>query len=80
MYIATKLKGLSIIGVSIIGAIGHNIGQLLVASIIVENILTVGYLPFMLITSLITGMFVGMVSKYYLSKMEIFYNKFIDRV
>ncbi len=64
MYIIYKANGFSIIGISIIGAIGHNIGQLIVASMIVENILTVGYLPFMLITSLITGFFVGIVSKY----------------
>ena len=64
MYIIYKFNGFSIIGISIIGAIGHNIGQLIVASMIVENILTVGYLPFMLITSLITGFFVGIVSKY----------------
>ena len=38
MYLASKVKDLSIIGVSIIGAIGHNIGQLLVASLIIENI------------------------------------------
>lgn len=64
MYLFTKIKGFSIIGVSIAGAIGHNIGQLLVASVIVKNIAMTTYLPFMLITSLITGMFVGMVSKF----------------
>ena len=64
MHLANKIKGFSLIGVSITGAIGHNIGQLLVASIIIQNINIIGYLPFMLITSLITGMFVGLVSKY----------------
>ena len=52
-----------------------NGGQLLVASLIVENINMVGYLPFMLITSLITGMFVGLVSKYCCPKMEKFSKK-----
>ena len=64
MYVASKISGFSLIGVSIIGAIGHNIGQLIVASIIVENVLTIGFLPFMLIASLVTGIFVGMVAKY----------------
>lgn len=72
MYLASKIKGFSIIGVSIIGAIGHNIGQLLVASIIVQNINMVGYLPFMLIASLVTGMFVGLVSKYCCPKLTKF--------
>ena len=54
---------------SIVGAIGHNIGQLLVASMIVQNINMIGYLPFMLIASLVTGIFVGLVSKYCYLKM-----------
>lgn len=71
MYISSRLKEFSIIGVSIIGAIGHNIGQLIVAGIIVKNIFAIGYLPFMLLTSLITGLFVGIVANYTLPKLEI---------
>ena len=69
MYLCNKINNLSIIGVSIVGAIGHNIGQLLVASMIVQNINMIGYLPFMLIASLVTGIFVGLVSKYCYLKM-----------
>ena len=71
MYVSSRLKEFSIIGVSIIGAIGHNIGQLIVAGIIVKNIFAIGYLPFMLLTSLITGLFVGIVANYTLPKLEI---------
>ena len=76
MYLASKIKDFSLIGVSIIGAIGHNIGQLLVASIIVENINMIGYLPFMLIASLLTGMFIGLVSKYCYPKLTMFSTEF----
>ncbi|MCC0685793.1 Gx transporter family protein [Clostridioides sp. ZZV14-6345] len=76
MYLSSKIKGLSIIGISIIGAIGHNIGQLIVASLIIENILAIGYLPFMLMASLVTGMFVGLVSRYTIPKLKHFYSKF----
>ena len=78
MYLATKIKGFSTIGVSIIGAIGHNIGQLLVASVIVENLLVVTYLPFMLVTSLVTGFFVGLVSKFCYPKMVKMGGSLID--
>ncbi|MGL5692869.1 MAG: Gx transporter family protein [Peptostreptococcaceae bacterium] len=64
MYLLNKIDGFSVIGISIIGAIGHNIGQLIVASIIVENAFAIGYLPFMLITSIVTGCFIGYTSKY----------------
>ena len=77
MYFASKIKDFSLIGVSIIGAIGHNIGQLLVASIIVENINMIGYLPFMLIASLLTGMFIGLVSKYCYPKLTMFSIEFL---
>lgn len=76
MYLSSRIKDFSLVGVSIIGAIGHNIGQLLVASIIVKNINMVGYLPFMLIASLVTGMFVGLVSKYCLPKLAKFSGKY----
>lgn len=69
MYLASRFKGLSIVGVSIIGAVGHNIGQLLVASIIIQNIDIIGYLPFMLVASLVTGVFVGIVSMYSTPKL-----------
>ncbi len=64
MYLFSRIKGFSTVGISIGGAIGHNVGQLLVASAIVKNIAMTTYLPFMLITSLVTGIFVGIVSKF----------------
>ena len=70
MFLVNKIKGFSVIGVSIAGAIAHNIGQLLVASILVENFLMITYLPFMLATSLVTGLFVGIVSQFCYSKMD----------
>ncbi len=79
MYICNRVKGFSIIGISILGALGHNIGQLLVASMIVQNINMVGYLPFMLIASLLTGMFVGLISKYCYPNMTSFSNGLLTK-
>lgn len=79
MHFSSKVKGFSTIGVSILGAIGHNIGQLLVASIIIDNLMIVTYLPFMLTASVITGMFVGIVSKYCYSKMKKFSAKMLTK-
>lgn len=52
----------SLIGVSIFGAIFHNVGQLLAASLIMENFKIFSYLPFMTLLSLFTGYFVGLSS------------------
>lgn len=50
----------SLIGVSIFGAIFHNVGQLLAASLIMENLKIFSYFPFMTLLSLFTGYFVGL--------------------
>ena len=78
MFLVNKIKGFSVIGVSIAGAIAHNMGQLLVASILVENFLMITYLPFMLVTSLVTGLFVGIVSQFCYSKMDRIKDSFIN--
>lgn len=59
----------SIIGVSAAGAVFHNIGQLLVASLIVRNIGVMLYLPFLSIAGIVTGIFVGMAANYTVAHM-----------
>lgn len=61
MYLIKKLK-LSIIGVSIFGSFMHNIGQLVAAFIFINTNLLY-YLPFLTILSIISGIFIGLVSK-----------------
>ncbi|MBU5590268.1 Gx transporter family protein [Clostridium sp. MSJ-4] len=63
----------SIIGVSSSGAVFHNIGQLLMAAMIVQNIGVMLYLPILTIAGVGTGIFVGITSNYatkHLSKIK----------
>ncbi len=69
MYVAKKYTKLSIIGVSIIGAITHSIGQILVA-ISFFNINMLYYLPFLLILSIPSGIFIGYISKEFVNIFE----------
>ena len=55
-------KGLSIYGVSIGGAAAHNIGQMAAAVITLGNTMVLGYLPFLLAVSLLTGTLTGFVA------------------
>lgn len=71
MFIATKIPGLSNIGISLVGAIMHNIGQLLMASLIIKNISIMTYLPLMLGASVVTGIFIGIVVNFAL-KSSVF--------
>jgi heptaprenyl diphosphate synthase len=65
MYIVYKLgrDKISIVGVSIIGAVFHNIGQVIIAAIVIQNINIAAYLPVLLIAGIGTGIFVGLTAK-----------------
>ena len=54
----------SYMGISIVGAIFHNFGQLLVASFIVSNFGIFIYLPILMLTAILTGYFTGLATKY----------------
>ena len=62
MALLRKTK-LSIIGVSMMGGICHNIGQIIVAAIVMETARIAYYLPVLLAAGLITGLILGIVSK-----------------
>lgn len=61
MVCAKKIKGLSMTGVSIIGGVGHNLGQILVAMYVVNNKNLIYYLPFLIISGLVAGAAIGIV-------------------
>lgn len=63
MALMKRLKGFSIAGVSIAGGVSHNIGQIMVASVAVENLKLIYYLPVLMIAGTVTGFAMGMVSK-----------------
>lgn len=62
MWLLKKTK-LSIIGVSMVGGICHNIGQLLVAVVLTSTVRLAYYLPVLLISGLVTGLLMGVVAK-----------------
>jgi heptaprenyl diphosphate synthase len=66
MYSAYRWLGskFSLIGISVMGAIAHNIGQLFVASIVVENFGVYLYLPVLMFSAVITGIFIGLAANY----------------
>lgn len=72
MYLLLKVKSVefSLIGISIEGAVFYNIGQLLVAAIILKNFKIFYYLPAVLIFSIGTGIFVGLVCILFLEKTK----------
>lgn len=72
MYMVYRFARLrvSIIGISVVGAVFHNLGQLLMAALIIQNIKIVFYLPLLVVSAVGTGIFVGLASKYMILGME----------
>jgi heptaprenyl diphosphate synthase len=54
---------LSPIGVSVIGAVAHNFGQILVASAVVGALSVMAYLPVLIVSGVVTGILVGVAAK-----------------
>ncbi|MDY5957146.1 Gx transporter family protein [Frisingicoccus sp.] len=62
MALLKKVPNFSVIGVSLLGGVLHNTGQLLVAMAVVENINLIAYLPPLMIAGMVTGILIGIVS------------------
>jgi len=61
-----KKRGFSLWGVSIMGALFHNLGQLVVAYIYMKSTGIFYYLPFLVIFSLPTGLLIGYLGQFLL--------------
>ena len=62
MAAARRFMKASVLGVSILGGVFHNIGQLAAAMMIVSNTKLAVYLPVLLIAGMVTGAVIGVVS------------------
>lgn len=69
MCVFKRIKAFSIITVSCMGAVFHNVGQIL-ASLIFMPITVFYYLPVLVITGLITGFIMGNISKILLKRIK----------
>lgn len=63
MMIFKQLPGFTIISVSLMGAIGHAFGQILMAIIILSTVENIYLFPLLMVLSVPTGIFTGMVAK-----------------
>ena len=64
-----KAGGFSVIGVSIAGGVSHNIGQLIVAMLVVETFQVAYYVPVLLTAGLITGCVIGILAQEMLRRL-----------
>ncbi len=69
MVLIKRSGRVSVVTVSVFGGIFHNIGQLLVAMAVIENLNLVFYLPVWLIAGFATGLVIGIVSRLILPRI-----------
>ncbi|MEG0829262.1 MAG: Gx transporter family protein [Anaerovoracaceae bacterium] len=69
MYLLKKTGLFSIIGVSMAGGVAHNLGQLLVAALLVSNFKVFFYFPVLVFSGILTGIFIGIIAYFILKKL-----------
>ena len=70
MPLLKKTGAFSVIGVSMAGGVSHNVGQLIIAMLVVETYAVGYYLPVLLITGLITGTLIGIAGREMLKRID----------
>lgn len=72
MYLALKLgrDNVSLWSVSLLGSIFHNLGQLAVAAAVMKDLAVFAYLPVLLISAVIMGVFVGITGTFLVNSLQ----------
>ena len=71
MILLKKFTPASEVSVSVAGAVGHNIGQIIVACILLETNVIIYYLPFLLLSGSVAGTVIGLISALVIRRVRI---------
>lgn len=70
MAVAKKTGKASVLFVSILGGVTHNIGQIAAAAIVVKNIYVLAYFPLLLLVGIISGTLIGIVGNLLIQRIH----------
>lgn len=70
MCLTYRLPRLGVVGVSVLGGVCHNLGQLLVAGLIIQNLSILGYLPLLMAFGVAAGALLGIVAAACLPRLQ----------
>ena len=71
MLVLKKLTPLSVVTVSVVGGISHNVAQIGVACLLLETNVIMYYLPFLLLSGVIAGIAVGIASALLIKRVNL---------
>lgn len=63
MYLLKRTKKFGVLPISISGGMFHNVGQLVVAAIVVENYHIFYYMPILIVAGIVTGLLIGIAAQ-----------------
>ena len=69
MYITKKTGLFSVTGVSVCGGVFHNLGQVLVAAVLISSLKIFAYFPVLIISGVVFGCIIGMLSYMILKRL-----------
>ena len=72
MFLLKKLTPLKEVAVSVVGGVMHNVGQIAVASVILDTNVVVYYLPFLILSGTIAGIAVGVAAAVLVKRINRF--------
>ena len=70
MVALKRTKAFSLLGISAMGGVFHNVGQLIMAALVLESLSIGYYLPVLLISGLVTGILIGIISGEMLKRLN----------
>ena len=78
MIVLKKCFNFSIITVSIFGGFFHNVGQIIVAYLLVDNYNILYYLPVLLIVGIVTGLIIGILVRVLYTRTSVICKKILN--
>ena len=73
MVLLRKTGLFSTVAVSVTGGVLHNVGQILMACLLLETNVIVYYLPFLILSGVIAGVVIGVVSAIMVNRVQVKY-------
>lgn len=71
MALAKKSKLFSIKGISVVGGVFHNVGQIIVAAVVLESSMIVWSLPLLMITGVVAGFINGIIGAMVVERVKM---------
>lgn len=79
MILLKKTKRFSCTGISVAGGVFHNIGQILVAAVVLETGALIYYLPVLILSGLGAGILIGFLSGFMIRRLEPVIRETLER-